>query len=73
MGLFNKKKEGGILDVIRCDQEEYLVWKWRPVGADVNSTKIILHYVNFRNQQIMERKLNFISFPLQILLLLLQA
>ena len=39
MGLFNKKKEGGLMDVIRCDQEEYLVWKWRPVGADVNSTK----------------------------------
>ena len=39
MGLFNKKNEGGLMDVIRCDQEEYLVWKWRPVGADVNSTK----------------------------------
>ena len=38
MGLFSSKKEGGLLDVIRCDQEEYLVWKWRPSG-DANSTK----------------------------------
>lgn len=27
------------MDVIRCDEQEYLVWKWRPKGADVNSTK----------------------------------
>ena len=26
------------MDVIRCDEQEYLVWKWRPKGADVNST-----------------------------------
>lgn len=38
MGLFNKK-EGGMMDVIRCDEQEYLVWKWRPAGQDVNSTK----------------------------------
>ena len=38
MGLFDRKKEGGLLDVIRCDQEEYLVWKWRPSG-DANSTR----------------------------------
>ena len=38
MGLFNKK-EGGLMDVIRCDEQEYLVWKWRPAGQDVNSTK----------------------------------
>ena len=42
MGLFgNKEKhnEGGLMDVIRCDEKEYLIWKWRPVGEDVNSTK----------------------------------
>lgn len=39
MGLFNKKNEGGLMDVIRCDEKEYLFWKWRPVGEDVNSTK----------------------------------
>lgn len=42
MGLFgNKEKhnEGGLIDVIRCDEKEYLIWKWRPAGEDVNSTK----------------------------------
>ena len=42
MGLFgNKEKhnEGGLMDVIRCDEKEYLIWKWRPAGEDVNSTK----------------------------------
>ena len=38
MGLFNRKKEGGLMDIIRCDQENYLVWKWRPSG-EANSTK----------------------------------
>ena len=37
MGLF-KNKEGGLMDVIRCDEKEYLVWKWRPSG-DANSTR----------------------------------
>lgn len=37
MGLFGKKSEGGLMDVIRCDEQEYLVWKWRPSG-DANST-----------------------------------
>lgn len=42
MGLFgNKEKhnEGGLMDVIRCDEKEYLIWKWRPAGEDVNTTK----------------------------------
>lgn len=38
MGLFDRKKEGGLMDIIRCDQENYLVWKWRPSG-EANSTK----------------------------------
>ena len=38
MALFGKK-EGGLLDVIRCDEETYLIWKWRPAGADANDTK----------------------------------
>jgi len=38
MGLFGKKSEGGFMDVIRCDEQEYLVWKWRPSG-EANSTK----------------------------------
>ena len=38
MGLFGRGKGGGLMNVIRCDEEEYLVWKWRPEGQDVNST-----------------------------------
>ena len=40
MGLFGlgKGKSGGLMNVIRCDEQEYLVWKWRPEGQDANST-----------------------------------
>lgn len=41
MGLFGfggKGKSGGMMNVIRCDEQEYLVWKWRPLGQDANST-----------------------------------
>lgn len=38
MGLFSRGKSGGMMNVIRCDEEQYLVWKWRPSGQDVNST-----------------------------------
>lgn len=38
MGLFSRRKNSGLMNVIRCDQEEYLVWKWRPEGQEVNST-----------------------------------
>ena len=36
MSIF-KSKEGGILDAIRCDEKEYLIWKWRP-SADGSRT-----------------------------------
>ena len=39
MGLFSSKKEGGLMDVIRCDEQEYLVWKWRPSGEANSTTK----------------------------------
>lgn len=39
MGLFNKKNEGGLMDVIRCDEASYLIWKWRPNGQAADSTK----------------------------------
>ena len=39
MGLLNKNKEGGIMDGIRCDEKDFLIWKWRPSGRSVNSTK----------------------------------
>ena len=32
MGLFNKKN-GGIMNVIRCDEPSYLIWKWHPEGV----------------------------------------
>ena len=32
MGLFNKKN-GGLMDVIRCDEPSYLIWKWHPQGS----------------------------------------
>ena len=38
MGLF-KNREGGLMDVIRCDKTEYLVWKWRPEGQELDSTR----------------------------------
>ncbi len=38
MGLFSSKKEGGMMDMIRCDEQDYLIWKWRPTGNEVNST-----------------------------------
>jgi hypothetical protein len=38
MGIFENKSEGGLMDVNRCDEKEYLAWKWRPTGED-NSTK----------------------------------
>jgi membrane protease subunit (stomatin/prohibitin family) len=36
---FFKSKEGGFADVIRCDQEDYLVWKWHPAAGDANTKK----------------------------------
>ena len=38
MGLFGRDKSGGLMNVIRCDQQDYLVWKWRPENQEVNST-----------------------------------
>lgn len=38
MGFFSKGKSGGIMNVIRCDEQEYMVWKWRPEGQEANST-----------------------------------
>ena len=38
MGIFGRGKSNGLMNVIRCDEQEYLVWKWRPEGQDANST-----------------------------------
>ena len=42
MGLFDKNKgnEGGLMDMVRCDETDYLIWKWRPNrDASVGSSK----------------------------------
>ncbi len=39
MGVFNRKKRGGFSDVIRCDESNYLVWKWHPSGAEQGDLK----------------------------------
>lgn len=38
MSIFGRGKGGGLMNVIRCDEENYLVWKWRPESQEVNST-----------------------------------
>lgn len=38
MGFFSRGKGGGVMNVIRCDEQDYMVWKWRPLGQDANST-----------------------------------
>ena len=40
MGLFKKdKKVGLIADVIRCDEFDYLIWKWHPDGTKLGEHK----------------------------------
>ena len=40
MGIFAKQnKTGGFADVIRCDQPDYLIWKWHPSGAAQGTLK----------------------------------
>lgn len=39
MALFNKKKNGGFIDVIRCDEPSYLIWKWHPGGTELGESK----------------------------------
>ena len=34
MSIFsNKQPVGGFMDEIRCDEPEYLIWKWHPAGS----------------------------------------
>lgn len=37
MALF-KKNTGAFADVIRCDEPDYLIWKWHPAGSTAGST-----------------------------------
>jgi membrane protease subunit (stomatin/prohibitin family) len=36
---FGKKSEGGLMDVIRCDEPSYLIWKWHPAGSQAGMNK----------------------------------
>ncbi len=38
MSLFNNNPNGGFMDEIRCDEQDYLVWKWHPTGSQLNGT-----------------------------------
>ena len=37
MALFGKPKAGGFMDEIRCDEPSFLIWKWRPTGAQLGN------------------------------------
>lgn len=40
MALFNKNtRKGGYMDEIRCDEPSYLIWKWRPAGAQQGNNR----------------------------------
>lgn len=39
MGLFKDSAKTGLMDVIRCDEQNYLIWKWRPEGTTLGETK----------------------------------
>lgn len=39
MGLFNRKKNGGFMDEIRCDEPSYLIWKWHPSGSQQDNER----------------------------------
>ena len=39
MSIFKKEHKGGMSDVIRCDQENYLIWKWHPDKYDEGKLK----------------------------------
>jgi len=40
MSLFGRKTTGGgLMDVIRCDEPSYLIWKWHPEGTSQGTNK----------------------------------
>lgn len=38
MGLFNKNTTA-LMDIIRCDEPSYLIWKWRPAGTAAGANR----------------------------------
>lgn len=40
MALFNRnKRTGGFMDEIRCDESNYLIWKWHPSGSQLGENQ----------------------------------
>lgn len=48
MGLLWSKKEGGMMDVIRCDEKEFLIWKWSPGGETSKKENAIRYGSNLQ-------------------------
>lgn len=39
MGLFNNRSGNALMDMIRCDEPSYLIWKWQPTGAQSGNNR----------------------------------
>ncbi len=39
MALFGKPKSSGFMNEIRCDELNYLIWKWHPTGSQQGANK----------------------------------
>lgn len=40
MGLFDRNnRKGGFMDEIRCDEPNYLIWKWHPTGSQLGDNQ----------------------------------
>lgn len=39
MALFEKQNSGGFMDEIRCDEPNYLIWKWHPAGSQQGANR----------------------------------
>ena len=37
MSIFGKPRAGGFKNEIRCDEPDYLIWKWHPVGSEAGN------------------------------------
>ena len=71
MGLFNHKgNNGGLMDQIRCDESDYLIWKWRPnreAGPDEQGRAAVFLYQNKGEYDVMfgpfDDKIETKNFP----------
>ena len=39
MGLFDRNRSNAFMDEIRCDEPNYLIWKWHPAGSQQGVNK----------------------------------